>query len=68
MRKKLTYNRLVLTILLALFAATYVAAQDERVITQDEQGVYTVGFHPGSQYTWEVVTQFAPVIDANPND
>jgi hypothetical protein len=68
MRKKLTYNRLVLTILLALFNATYVVAQDERVITQDEQGVYAVGFHPGSQYTWEVVTQFSPVIDANPND
>lgn len=68
MRKKLTYNRLLLTILLVLLTATFLAAQNERVITQHEQGVYAVGFHPGSQYTWEVVTQFAPVVDANPND
>lgn len=54
--------------ILALLAALNGAAQQAFVVYEGAESSYFVEEHTGSTYFWNVLTDFSPDIEANPND
>ena len=54
--------------ILTLLAALYGAAQQAFVVYEGAQSTYFVEDHPGSEFSWRVLTGFNPDNEANPGD
>jgi gliding motility-associated-like protein len=52
-----TFKRLMLAVLLVLWAVVYTMAQDGMVVTEGETKTYQVETHPGSSYSWVVYNE-----------
>jgi gliding motility-associated-like protein len=51
-----------------LLAVAFVTAQEDYVVIEGATSYYSVDFHPGNNYQWEVVKQFNPTVYATSGD
>lgn len=54
-----------LIILFFFLAAGFLAAQEEYVVFEQGELAYQVDFHPDSEYSWDIITQFNPLVPAD---
>jgi gliding motility-associated-like protein len=66
--KRFEYKNIVLSVLLAFLAVVVTTAQENHVVFENSKTSHFVSFNPISEYHWEVVTNFTPLIYAGSED